>query len=110
MFTEQQLAAFNAMNHEQIQKRFKEIQDEVNRNDPNSNLEMLQAEFDILQKRDKELQDKAAQRRSFLDTMAKSIEDEEVLVEFGTSISPCLIKSVENSEYVYMILPIRLKE
>ena len=77
MFTEQQLAAFNAMNHEQIQKRFKEIQDEVNRNDPNSNLEMLQAEFDILQKRDKELQDKAAQRRSFLDTMAKSIVDEE---------------------------------
>lgn len=77
MFTEQQLAAFKAMNHEQIQKRFKEIQDEVNKNDPNTNLEMLQAEFDILQKRDKELQDKAAQRRSFLDTMAKSIEDEE---------------------------------
>lgn len=77
MFTEQQLAAFNAMNHEQIQKRFKEIQDEVNKNDPNSNLEMLQAEFDILQKRDKELQGKAAQRQAFLDTMAKSIEDEE---------------------------------
>ena len=31
MFTEQQLAAFNAMNHEQIQKRFKEIQDEEKR-------------------------------------------------------------------------------
>ena len=30
MFTEQQLAAFKAMTHEQIQKRFKEIQDEVN--------------------------------------------------------------------------------
>ena len=41
MFTEQQLAAFKAMNHEQIQKRFKEIQDEVNKNDPNTNLEML---------------------------------------------------------------------
>lgn len=77
MFTEQQLAAFKAMTHEQIQKRFKEIQEEVNRNDPNSNLEMLQAEFDILQKRDKELQGKAAQRQAFLDTMAKSIEDEE---------------------------------
>ena len=36
--------------------------------------------------------------------------DEEVFVEFGTSISPCLVKSVENNEYVYMILPIRLKE
>lgn len=77
MFTEQQLAAFNAMNHEQIQKRFKEIQDEVNKNDPNTNLEMLQAEFDILQKRDKELQGKVAQRQAFLDTMAKSIVDEE---------------------------------
>ena len=44
----------------------------------------------------------------FLDSL-KAIDDEEVFVEFGTSISPCLIKSVENSEYVYMILPIRLK-
>ena len=77
MFTEQQLAAFKEMNHEQIQKRFKEIQDEVNKNDPNTDLEMLQAEFDILQKRDKELQGKVAQRQAFLDTMAKSIVDEE---------------------------------
>lgn len=77
MFTEQQIAAFNAMNHEQIQKRFKEIQDEVNKNDPNTDLEMLQAEFDILQKRDKELQGQVAKRHVFLDTMAKSIVDEE---------------------------------
>ena len=40
----------------------------------------------------------------------KESDDEEIFVNFGTSISPCLIKSVENSEYVYMILPIRLKE
>ena len=47
---------------------------------------------------------------NFLDAL-KSIEDEEVYIEFGTNISPCLIKSVENNEeYVYMILPIRLKE
>ncbi len=45
----------------------------------------------------------------FLDSL-KSIDDEEVFVEFGTNISPCLIKSVENKDYVYMILPIRLKE
>lgn len=45
----------------------------------------------------------------FLDSL-KAIDDEEVSVEFGTSISPCLIKSVESNEYVYMILPIRLKE
>ncbi len=45
----------------------------------------------------------------FLDAL-KSVEDEDIFVEFGTSISPCLIKSTENAEYVYMILPIRLKE
>ena len=45
----------------------------------------------------------------FLDSL-KVIEDEEVYIEFGTSISPCLVKSTENEDYVYMILPIRLKE
>lgn len=45
----------------------------------------------------------------FLDSL-KAIEDEEVYIEFGTSISPCLIKSIQNNDYTYMILPIRLKE
>lgn len=45
----------------------------------------------------------------FLDSL-KAIDDEEVYIEFGSSISPCLIKSIENKDYVYMILPIRLKE
>ena len=45
----------------------------------------------------------------FLDSL-KAVEAEEVFIEFGTSISPCLIKSVENNDYTYMILPIRLKE
>lgn len=45
----------------------------------------------------------------FLDSL-KVIDDEEVYVEFGSSISPCLIKSTENNDYVYMILPIRIKE
>ena len=45
----------------------------------------------------------------FLDSL-KAVEDEEVFIEFGTSISPCLIKSVENNDYTYMNLPIRLKE
>ena len=44
----------------------------------------------------------------FLDSL-KAIDEEEIYVEFGTNVSPCLIKSVENSDYVYMILPIRLK-
>lgn len=45
----------------------------------------------------------------FLDAL-KAIEDEDVFIEFGSSISPCLVKSIENNDYVYMILPIRLKE
>ena len=45
----------------------------------------------------------------FLDSL-KSIEDEEVFLEFGSNIAPCLIKSTENNNYTYMILPIRLKE
>ena len=45
----------------------------------------------------------------FLDSL-KAIDDEEIYIEFGSNISPCLIKSVENNDYVYVILPIRLKE
>ena len=45
----------------------------------------------------------------FLDAL-KAIEDEEVFVDFGSSISPCVIRPIDNSGYTYMILPIRLKE
>ena len=45
----------------------------------------------------------------FLDAL-KNINDEEVFIDFGTSISPCIIRSVEEEgDYKYMILPIRLK-
>ena len=48
----------------------------------------------------------------FLDAL-KVIEDEEVYIEFGTNISPCVIKPIEQeiaNNYTYMILPIRMKE
>ena len=45
----------------------------------------------------------------FLDSL-KAIDEEEVYVELGTNISPCLIKPVDNNNYTYMILPIRLKD
>ena len=41
----------------------------------------------------------------FLDCL-KAIDDEEVYVNFGTEVAPCIIKSVENDDYTYMILPI----
>ena len=44
----------------------------------------------------------------FLDAF-RAIDDEEVFIDFGTSISPCIIRSVEDDgDYKYMILPIRL--
>ena len=47
----------------------------------------------------------------FLDAL-KVIEDEEIYVSFGTNISPCIIKPIDESgkNYTYMILPIRMKE
>ncbi len=47
--------------------------------------------------------------RFFLDAL-KVIDDEEVSIEFGTNRSPCIIKPVEDGDYVYMILPIKMKD
>jgi len=43
----------------------------------------------------------------FLDAL-KVIDDEEIFVDFGTSISPCIIRPVDDGEYTYMILPIKI--
>ena len=45
----------------------------------------------------------------FLDA-CRCIDDEEIFVDFGSNISPCIIRPIEESDYVFMILPIRLKE
>ena len=46
----------------------------------------------------------------FLDVF-RNIEDEEVYIDFGTSISPSVIRSIEDDgDYQYMILPVRLKK
>ena len=45
----------------------------------------------------------------FLDAL-RAIDDEEVFIDFGTSISPCVIRPVDEGDYTYMILPIRLKK
>ena len=46
----------------------------------------------------------------FLDAL-RAIDDQEVFVDFGTSISPCIIRPVEKGgDYIYMVLPIRMKE
>lgn len=45
----------------------------------------------------------------FLDTL-RVIDDEEIYIDFGTNISPCIIRPIEDGDYIYMILPIRLKD
>ena len=46
----------------------------------------------------------------FLDAL-RNIDDQEVFIDFGTSIMPCIIRPVEEGgDYIYMILPIRMKE
>ena len=45
----------------------------------------------------------------FLDAL-KVIEDEEIFIDFGTSVSPSVIRPIENEDYTYMILPIRIKD
>jgi len=47
--------------------------------------------------------------RFFLDAL-KAIDDEEVSIEFGTNRSPCIIKPIEDGDYIYMILPIKMKD
>ena len=46
----------------------------------------------------------------FLDAL-KVIDDEEVFVDFGSSISPCIIIPIdEDGSYIYMVLPIKIQE
>ena len=45
----------------------------------------------------------------FLDAL-KVIDDDEIFIDFGTNISPCVIRPIENEDYSYMILPIRMKD
>jgi len=45
----------------------------------------------------------------FLDAL-RAIDDEEINIDLGTSISPCIIRPVDEGDYIYMILPIRLKD
>lgn len=40
----------------------------------------------------------------------KVIDEEDVFLDFGSNISPCIIKSTVDDKYTYMVLPVRLKE
>ena len=38
----------------------------------------------------------------------KAIDDDEIVIEFGTSTSPILIKPIEGNGFVYLVLPVRI--
>ena len=38
----------------------------------------------------------------------KACDDEDVYIDFATSIAPCLIRPIENETYLFMVLPVRL--
>ncbi|MCL2112154.1 MAG: DNA polymerase III subunit beta [Clostridiales bacterium] len=44
----------------------------------------------------------------FLTDVLKAISDDEIQMQFNTSVSPCLISPVEGDRYEYLILPVRL--
>ena len=44
----------------------------------------------------------------FLTDVLKAISDEEIEMQFNTSVSPCLIKPVGEDRFEYLILPVRL--
>ena len=44
----------------------------------------------------------------FLLNIMRVIEDEEIKMEFNTSLSPCMIKPLNGNNYEYLILPVRI--
>jgi DNA polymerase-3 subunit beta len=44
----------------------------------------------------------------FIMDALKVISDEEIRMEFNTSVTPCLISSTEENAYTYLVLPVRL--
>lgn len=39
----------------------------------------------------------------------KSLEEDYLSLNFTTNLSPCIVKSLENDDYLYLVLPVRLK-
>lgn len=40
----------------------------------------------------------------------KAIEDDKIFIQFMTSLSPCIIKGINNDDYKYLILPLKINE
>lgn len=47
--------------------------------------------------------------RYFLDVL-RIIDSEEIYLEFSTNVSPCLVKKADSKDYIYLVLPVRIRE
>lgn len=47
--------------------------------------------------------------RYFLDVL-RIIDSEEIYLEFSTNVSPCLVKKSDSKDYIYLVLPVRIRE
>jgi DNA polymerase-3 subunit beta len=43
----------------------------------------------------------------FLDVL-RIIDSEEIYLEFSSSVSPCIVKKVDDDDFIYLVLPVRL--
>lgn len=71
----------------------------------NSQLGRVREELNIILQGE-ELQ--IAFNSKYLIDVLKIIEEDEIVLEFSSSVSPCVIKSKENNNYTYLVLPVRL--
>lgn len=71
----------------------------------NSQLGMVKEEVNIIMQ-GQPLQI-AFNSKYFLDIL-KIIEEEEIVMEFSSSVSPCIIKNKEKGNCIYLVLPVRL--
>jgi DNA polymerase-3 subunit beta len=44
----------------------------------------------------------------FIMDVLKTVSDEEIKMEFNTSVTPCLIRPTEGNSYEYLVLPVRI--
>lgn len=44
----------------------------------------------------------------YLSEALKAVEDDEIMLELKTSVTPCLIKPIEGNAYEYLVLPVRI--
>ena len=51
--------------------------------------------------------DIAFNSRYFMD-MLKVIEDQEICLDFTTSVSPCVVRPIKGSNFTYLLLPVRI--